>query len=80
MVDAPCRRLTSADLWNGQAPQSTTGVANARLAHCQPGNCRGGIIASTTTGMANAAQPVNRRRSPAARSIGGLAGVGTEAS
>ena len=50
MVDAPCRRLTSADLWTGQAAQVTTGVASSRLTHCQPGNCSGGIIAIAITG------------------------------
>ena len=35
IVAAPCRRLVQAALWNGQAPQTTTGAARVSDSHCQ---------------------------------------------
>ena len=68
MVAAPCRALTSAARWNGQAPQTATGEASTRAAHCQFRNCRAGIMASTTTGNARATDTSSRGSSWAASS------------
>ena len=77
IVAAPCRALTAAARWNGQAPHTATGEANTREAHCQLRNCSGGTIASTTTGMASASETSSRHRSasasPAPSSSPGLA-------
>jgi hypothetical protein len=35
IVDAPWRRLVHAALWNGHAPQTTTGAARVSDSHCQ---------------------------------------------
>ncbi len=35
IVAAPCRRLVQAARWKGSAPQTTTGAARVREAHCQ---------------------------------------------
>ena len=35
MVAAAWRRLVQAALWNGQAPQVTTGAARVSESHCQ---------------------------------------------
>ncbi len=57
MVAAPWRRFAHAALWNGHAPQVTTGVASVRAAHCQLRNWIAGIIARASTGTAMAIQP-----------------------
>src|SRR5215216_7953824 len=51
IVDVPCRRLTHAARWNGQAPHTTTGAAKVSESHCQFVNCQAGTIASAITGM-----------------------------
>ena len=63
IVAARCRRLVQAFRWNGQPPQSTTGVASARLTHCHPSNCRAGTMASMSTGSERAAETNRRWRS-----------------
>ena len=35
IVAVPCRRFDHAARWNGHAPHSTTGAANANDNHCQ---------------------------------------------
>ena len=75
MVRPPWRRLTAAAPWNGQPPQSTTGVASTRETHCQAGNCSAGTMASTTTGTVCAAETTRRKRS-GSRRVG--AGVGSK--
>ena len=62
MVAAPCRALTAAARWNGQAPQVTTGVASASDTHCHAGKWAAGTIASTITGTASASDATSRRR------------------
>ncbi len=62
MVAAPCRRLVQAARWKGSAPQTTTGAARVSESHCQWSNCRGGTIASSTTGRASTAETVSRSR------------------
>ena len=44
IVAVPCLRFAQAARWNGQAPQSTTGVARLSASHCQLSNCSAGII------------------------------------
>jgi hypothetical protein len=62
IVDAPWRRLVQAALWNGHAPQTTTGAASGRDSHCQKVNCSAGIIASATTGTVRTAETMSRCR------------------
>jgi len=62
MVAAPCRALTAAARWNGQAPQAATGVASASDTHCHAGNWAAGTIASSVTGTASASDTTSRRR------------------
>jgi hypothetical protein len=63
IVEVPCLRLTQADRWNGQAPQTTTGAARVRESHCQLVNCQAGTIARATTGTVRTAETSNRWRS-----------------
>ena len=82
IVAAPWRAFTSAARWNGQPPQSTTGVASCSESHCQPSNWSGGIIASASTGRVSAAETSSRKRSAAAGSCCGssaTASVGSAA-
>jgi hypothetical protein len=69
MVAVPCRALTRAARWKGQAPHTATGEASARLAHCQFRNCSAGTMARTTTGIARASDTSSRCRSPSASSV-----------
>ncbi len=65
IVAVACLRFSQAALWNGQAPQSTTGVASWSESHCQLSNCSGSIIASSSTGSESSAETIRRRRSGA---------------
>ena len=65
IVAAPCRRFAQAARWNGQPPQSTTGVASCSESHCQLSNWSGGTIASSSTGTDSDAETTSRRRSGA---------------
>jgi hypothetical protein len=62
IVEVPCRRLTQAARWKGQAPQTTTGAANVRESHCQLSNCHGETIASRITGTVRTADTSTRSR------------------
>ena len=62
IVVAPCRRLTHAARWNGQAPQTTTGAARTSESHCQNVNCSAGTIAMATTGTVRAVEMRSRSR------------------
>ncbi len=68
MVAVPCRAFAAAARWNGQAPQTATGVASAKASHCQCGKCSAGTMDSASTGTASAALTSNRPRGPAATS------------
>src|SRR5699024_9504128 len=50
MVAVPSLRFFHAATWKGSAPQTTTGAASAKEAHCQWVNCSAGIIAIAMTG------------------------------
>ena len=50
IVAVACLRFAQAARWNGQAPQSTTGVASCSDSHCQLSNCSAGIIDIASTG------------------------------
>ena len=63
IVDVPCRRLTQAARWNGQAPQTTTGAASVSESHCQLVNCQAGTIARAITGTVSSAETIRRCRS-----------------
>ena len=63
MVVLPCRRLTSAARWNGQAPHTTTGAASVSESHCQPSTWSAGTIAISTTGTVSSAETSSRWRS-----------------
>ena len=63
MVAVACRALTSAALWNGHAPQVTTGVASASATHCQSVNWIAGVMVRTNTGTLSTALAIRRRRS-----------------
>ena len=60
IVAAPCRRLTHAARWNGQAPQTATGAASASASHCQFVNCSAGIIDIATTGTVSTVEMISR--------------------
>src|SRR5690349_18002475 len=77
IVAAPCRRLVQAARWNGQAPHTTTGEASVNASHCQLLNCRAGIIDSSTTGTASAAE-ISRRWRHGADSSGALPSVSAD--
>ena len=77
IVAAPCFRFIHAALWNGQPPQMTTGVASWSESHCQLSNCRGSIIASSSTGSDSSAETRSRRRSGAVGSSSAAAGSGS---
>ena len=61
IVAAPCLRFAHAARWNGQAPQSTTGVARLSDSHCQLSNCSAGIIDISSTGSDSTAETISRR-------------------
>ena len=63
MVDVPCRRLVQAALWNGHAPQTTTGAARVSDSHCQFVNCSAGTIAIAITGTVSTIEINSRSRS-----------------
>src|SRR5829696_7515758 len=73
MVVAPCFRFAQAAAWNGQAPQSTTGVANAKATQWEASNSSAGIIETRRTGTERTAETRRRRRSGRVRRR--LAGV-----
>ena len=77
IVAVPWRRFAQAARWNGQAPQSTTGVAKLSASHCQLSNCSAGIIETSSTGSAEDGgedQPEAQRRGLVALgSVGGSA-------
>src|SRR5690625_29649 len=72
MVDEPYRAARAAARWNGQAPHVTTGNESAAMIHCQPANCRGGTIESTSTGVLRIADTMSRVRSPSDASASGF--------
>ena len=63
IVAVPWRRFAQAARWNGQPPQTTTGVASWSASHCQLSNCSAGIIESSSTGSAS----TRRDHEPAAQ-------------
>jgi hypothetical protein len=76
MVAVAWRALTNAALWNGHAPQVTTGAASARTSHCQLGNCNAGIIDSATTGTDRIALPISRSLSGSFSAFSSCTGAG----
>src|SRR5918997_801699 len=75
IVAAPCLRLAQAALWNGQAPQSTTGVARLSDSHCQLSNCSAGTIAMNSTGIDGADELLGGDRARIELDAGLLGGV-----
>ena len=63
MVAAPWPSPYHAARCSGQAPHTATGVARARLTHCQPVNCAAGAMDSTMTAAASGRQTASRRAS-----------------
>src|SRR5215217_6355398 len=63
IVAAPCRAFVQAALWNGKAPQTTTGDASVSDSHCQLSNCRAGTMAIRTTGTESTSDTYRRCRS-----------------
>ena len=82
IVAVPWRRFAQAARWNGQAPQSTTGVASLSASHCQLSNCSAGIIETSRTGSERTRGEISRKRSGAVSSgsAGASALVGRAAS
>ncbi len=68
IVLAPCRALTTAARWNGQAPQTATGLAMVSASHCQLSNCSAGTIDSRSTGRVRTALTSSRWRRAASGS------------
>ena len=62
IVAAPWRRFFTAALWNGQAPQTTTGPDSANANHCQLGNCSAGMTDISTTGLVKTVETSKRWR------------------
>ena len=60
MVEAKCRALMAAALWNGHAAQLTTGSARAPATQPQLGNWKAGNIEMRNTGTARTAATSRR--------------------
>ena len=65
IVAVPWRRLVHAALWNGHAPQTTTGAARVNDIHCQLVNCSAGTMAIAITGALSTSDTNNRCRNDA---------------
>ena len=63
IVEAPCRAVTAAARWNGQAHHSATGVARTSWSHRPAVQCSR-PIAMTTSGTVRTAATSSRGRSP----------------
>ena len=81
IVEAPCRAFRNAARWNGQAHQSTTGVARASWIQALLGTSRPGHMASTTTGTVSTVATMARRLSASCGShpVVGLTGLPSSA-
>src|SRR5690606_13035730 len=68
-----------AALWNGQAPQTTTGAARVSESHCQFVNCSAGTIAIAITGTVSTAEMTSRSRSARTGSAASVPASGSSA-
>src|SRR4051812_13119353 len=74
IVAAAWRRLAHAAVWNGHAPQTTTGDASVSAIHCQLSNCSAPIIDISSTGSDSAAEIAKRWASGSPAGAGSAVG------